>query len=317
MARSPLSRRFTLASLALACVGLIGASAMAAGEHDKNGFHFNGKTFANQKAFVDSGARCSTRTLTDLEQRLFDAEHSGWLAQRSSAGRPVAARPNGSVNVPVYFHVINNGGSLGQGNIPDSQIAAQMQVLNAAYAGTPFTFTLVQTTRTTNATWFALSPGSTAEAQAKSALRQGGAGSLNIYSANPGGGLLGWATFPQDYAGNTVQDGVVVLFSSVPGGTASPYNEGDTGTHEVGHWLGLYHTFQGACRRSGDKVSDTPSEKSAAFGCPTGRDSCASNPGLDPITNFMDYTDDSCMNTFSAGQSSRMDSLHAQYRPAP
>ncbi len=126
MARSSQFHRFVAASLAVACGSLLAASALAAGQHDKNGFHFNGKTFASQKAFVDSGARCSTRTLTDLEQRLFDAEHSGWLAQRSSAGRPVAARPNGSVNVPVYFHVINNGSSLAQGNIPDSQVAAQI-----------------------------------------------------------------------------------------------------------------------------------------------------------------------------------------------
>jgi hypothetical protein len=281
-------------------------------------FHFHGKEWPSKKAFIDEGNRCSTRHVTEYERALNEVEHGNFLRSRADAGFPVAFRQAGSVTIQVYFHVINNGSGIANGNIPDSQITAQIAILNAAYAATPFRFNLVAVTRTTNSAWYTMSPGSTAEAQAKAALRVGGAGSLNIYSANPGGGLLGWATFPQDYARSPANDGVVVLFASVPGGSAVPYNEGDTGTHEVGHWLGLYHTFQGGCSAKGDLVGDTPAERSAAFGCPAGRDTCASRktPGLDPITNFMDYTDDYCMFEFSNLQSSRMDTLHAQYRSA-
>ena len=324
----------TLAAL-LASLALLSPAAHAAttsatdlreqiGETDADtgpAFKFNGFSFTNQKAFIDSGARCSTRHFTDFEQRLLDAAHGQWMAERAAEGRAVAFRPAGSVTVPLWFHVIRKGTGTANGDLPDSQIAAQINVLNAAFASTPFRFTLAGTTRTTNTTWYTMTPGSTAERQAKTALRVGGAGTMNLYAAGIGQGLLGWATFPSSYAGAPSQDGVVILNQSMPGGTAAPYNLGDTATHEIGHWLGLYHTFQGACARNastgGDQVSDTPAERSAAYGCPLGRNSCANIAGNDPITNFMDYTDDSCMDNFSGGQTTRMDTQHQQYRSAP
>jgi hypothetical protein len=232
--------------------------------------------------------------------------------QRASGTSGSAARTSGTI--PVHVHVVNKGSGVSNGDITSQMIADQIAVLNAAYTtATGWSFSLVSTDRTTNATWYTAGPGSTAEAAMKSALHLGTAQDLNLYTNNPGGGLLGWATFPSSYQSKPKDDGVVVHYASVPGGSLAPYNLGDTATHEVGHWMGLYHTFQGGCSKQGDLVSDTSPERSAAYGCPQGRDSCKGG-GLDPITNFMDYTDDACMNTFTPGQDARMDAQYTAYR---
>ena len=231
---------------------------------------------------------------------------------RKSALGAVAPNVTGG-SISVYVHVIRN--SSGQGGPTTQQINNQISVLNNAYASQGWSFSLVSTDSTNNNTWYTCSGGS-CESQMKSALRQGTADDLNIYLNNMGGGLLGWATFPSSYASQPTMDGVVVLTASLPGGSAAPYNLGDTATHEVGHWMGLYHTFQGGCTKNNDLVADTPAERSPAYGCPVGRNSCAGSryPGNDPITNFMDYTDDACMDRFSAGQDTRMDQQFTTYR---
>ena len=205
-----------------------------------------------------------------------------------------------SILIDTYIHVICTDS--GQCPANSTQITEQMQTLVDAFANTPYTFQVASIDYSNNSSWNTAGPGTSAEIQMKSSLRQGDAGDLNMYISNPGGGLLGWATFPEWYAGDPLDDGVVVLGSSLPGGGAAPYNEGDTATHEVGHWLGLYHTFQGGCRGNGDFVSDTPAVRSPNYGCPVGTDSCRKDPGDDDVFNYMDYTDDSCMFQFSAGQ---------------
>jgi hypothetical protein len=254
--------------------------------------------------------RCRTPKLNQQQMDAIEADVQMRMARRPSEGGSVLVT-GGVIN--VYFHVINKGTGYSNGDISAQMVADQISVLNAAYAPWGWSFNLVATTRTTNSTWYNTCDQSSTETAMKGALRQGSADDLNIYSCNPGGGLLGWATFPSWYSGNPTDDGVVILYSSVPGGTAAPYHLGDTATHEVGHWMGLYHTFQGGCSKTGDYVSDTPAEQSAAFGCPAGRDTCRST-GVDPIENFMDYTDDACMYQFTAGQDARMDSMFSSYR---
>ena len=275
-------------------------------------FKFNGTIFINEEEFLDR-ARCATEKLSAAQADEIDRQVAVFKENQKAANGGYEMNATGGV-INVYWHVINRGTGISNGDIPTTQITSQMNVLNAAYASTGWSFNLVSTDRTTNSTWYTAGPGTAAEAAMKNALRVGTADDLNIYSSNPVGGLLGWATFPSSYSSRPKDDGVVILFSSVPGGSAAPYNLGDTATHEVGHWMGLYHTFQGGCNGSGDAVTDTPAEKSAAFGCPSNRDTCRNKAGLDPVTNFMDYTDDACMNQFSAGQDTRMDSLFTTYR---
>lgn len=271
-------------------------------------FMINGHDYVSQEAYVNAGLRCGQRPVDEVESHAIQAKLD---AYKKSFGFQINA---GTVkNISVHMHVITCGSSY---DVTTKQISDQISILNAAYSGN-FSFTLVSTDRTSNCKWTTMTPGSRNEKNAKGALHMGDQNHLNLYSANIGQGLLGWATFPWDYASKPTMDGVVVLYSSLPGGSAAPYNLGDTATHEVGHWVGLYHTFQGGCTGSGDYVSDTPAESSAAFGCPVGRDTCSTS-GSDPIKNFMDYTDDGCMNTFSAGQASRATSFSGvggQYRP--
>ena len=223
-----------------------------------------------------------------------------------------------TITIPTYFHVLSSGPTAEEGNLPQHQIDAQMRALNNSFAGTlggfntPIRFELAGVTRTENAEWFSMGFGSKAERDAKTALRQGGANALNIYSTD-GAGFLGWATFPSSYREHSELDGIVVHYGSFPRGFIEDFDLGFTATHEAGHWLGLYHTFQGGCSANGDYVADTPEMKVPTGGCPEGKDTCK-EAGLDPIHNFMDYSDDACYTQFTQGQSQRMLDHYSFYR---
>lgn len=221
--------------------------------------------------------------------------------------------------INVYFHVIYANETLEGGYVPDSQLQAQVDTLNKAYSATPLTFKLANITRTQNEDWFSnVGPEESQQQDMKEQLRLGEAKDLNVYTVGfkqgSGKGLLGYSTFPSDYEGNPQDDGVVMQFATLPGGTMPNYNLGATLTHETGHWAGLYHTFQGGCDAPGDSVDDTPPEASAASGCPVKRKTCQNSSGFDPVTNFMDYTYDSCMTGFTAGQGQRIADQMRTYR---
>jgi hypothetical protein len=254
--------------------------------------------------------------------------------QQAEAGLASKARQRGlsvgraslpKTTIDVYVHVITT--DQGKGGVSTKRIKKQISVLNKAYAGktsgssnkTPFTFKLktANIDRTRSSAWYSwAAPTATSvgdDVAPKTTLHQGGRDDLNIYLASLEDGLLGYSSFPFD--ASLARDGVVILNDSVPGGSAKGYNKGDTMTHEVGHWLGLYHTFQNGCSAPGDLVDDTPYQADGdnIFSCSTKLDTCL-GAGKDPVHNFMSYGDDKCLNRFTKGQVTRMAVSWQAYR---
>lgn len=232
-----------------------------------------------------------------------------------------------TVSIPVVVNVIYKTGSQ---NISDAQIQSQIDVLNEDFR---------RTNSDANNTWsqaidtnieFCLASvdpdgnptdgirrksTSKPSFSANDAMKSAGQGLapwdpssyLNIWVCNLSSGLLGYAQFP---GGPASTDGVVIDYAyfGTIGTATAPFDLGRTATHEVGHWLNLRHIWgDGGCSVD-DFVSDTPSSDGPNYGCALGHVSCGS---VDMVQNYMDYSDDACMNLFTEGQSLRMDALFA------
>ncbi|TDD75686.1 zinc metalloprotease [Actinomadura rubrisoli] len=225
-----------------------------------------------------------------------------------------ALRTRGRLVIPVRFHALSGGR---RGRVPARAVRRQISTLNAAYAGrwggadTGVRFRLAGFDVTDNARWF--HHPQRYENRIKTRLRRGGPGTLNVFTAAVGQDVLGFSTFPQWYGEKPRLDGVVVDYRSLPDGAYRRFDRGYTAVHEIGHWLGLFHTFENGCASPGDAVADTPYEAEPAAGCPYARDTCPQR-GADPVHNFMNYGWDACMREFTAGQGRRIRAAWAAYR---
>ena len=250
-----------------------------------------------------NGVRCGTApTPNDVLSQVQNSIENNKSQRRTSRNM---------VNVQVAFHVIY--ASNGAGNISNDMIIDQIEVLNDAYAPYDIVFTLVSVDYTMNDSWY--NDMEQYESAYKQQLHVDPVHHLNIYTGNMPG-LLGWSYMPYSWPENSYMHGVCLLYSCLPGGTAYPYNAGDTATHEVGHYLGLDHTFRNGCSVNNDYVDDTPQENDGnnIYSC-NNTDTCPNDPGMDPVHNFMTYTDDACLNQFTDGQGERMENMIATYRP--
>jgi hypothetical protein len=262
-----------------------------------------------------------------------DQQATAYAALRA-ASRATQKTSSGIIlTIPVVVHVLYNTAAQ---NISDAQVQSQIDVLNADYhklnsdvGGVPnafaglvgdagVQFVLAKQDPSGKATTGIIHKNTIAtsfDSSDKMKYSSSGgddawpAGSyLNLWCCNLGGGLLGYAQFP---GGAAATDGVAILYSAFgTGGSAvAPYNLGRTATHEVGHWLNLRHIW-GDARCGNDQVSDTPTQQTSNYGCPTfPHITCSNGASGDMFMNYMDYTDDACMYMFSSGQGDRMDAM--------
>lgn len=293
-------------------------------------FFFNILLASTLYSFNEEFELCSTQysddTLTLITQEKVNMIHS-----------------NNAISIPVVVHVVYNSSSQ---NISDAQIITQINALNEDFrkmvgtrgyntnsvgADTKIEYRLADRDPNNNLTngvtrnyssQIYFDNNSTDHQKLQSISYWNSDKYLNIWvvPAIDINGTIGYSMkFPWT-SGNP--RGVVmssIYFGDDVGTTTSPYHFGKVTTHEIGHFLGLYHIFQGGCTNGncssdGDKVCDTP-PSIGNTGCPTSVNSCnTDNPDLnDMVENYMDYTNNSCMNTFTVGQSTRMNSYIQSY----
>jgi hypothetical protein len=314
-------KRIVLGSLATLTLlgGTLASPASASIAREGTGARHCGAA-SNARAMKGTSKWRDPTTLTRKQDAAMEARNQRIL---DNSGIQTGPRPNGSVKIQVHFHGITD--RAGHGFVSKARFQAQIKVLNNAYGGrtgpkaanTPFRFRLASIDRTKNNRWYnasAFTPEGLANLrEMRRALHVGDARDLNLYTVGPKFGLLGFATFPSNKYKKL--DGVVLLNGSLPGGNANfgpgtVYNQGDTATHEIGHWLNLYHTFQGSCSRLNDYVTDTPRQYGGnnIFVCDPSLNTCPpfGSKSTDPVKNFMNFVDDPCMNQFTRGQRDRM-----------
>jgi len=287
-----------LASLGFAAVTLIPIThAHSHSRFHRDHEHINGDDI---RSLDETRLSCGTPNLTSGESAISRAMHY-------TGGMP----NEWTIDVPTYFHVITNGE---EGN-NETNVIESMHVLNNAFKLNTatfkfqFNFNLLETTYTNEESWFSER---SEEMPMKEALRTGECNALNIYS-NSGLGYLGFAYYPQICQASQTRDGVIINERSVPGGSLG---NGDTLVHEVGHWLGLLHTFEGGCSGRGDSVDDTPAHE-AHSNCNLLTNVIPNTCGgeePDPVNNYMSYSSDACMSEFTEGQYERMFSQWHMYR---
>ncbi len=241
------------------------------------------------------------------------------------------------ITIPVVVHIVY---ASPQQNITDAQVQSQIDVLNKDYRRTnidvimtpsvwqsiaadcEIEFCLTSTdpngnntngiTRTqTSQSSFSMQGDPVKDASSGGKDAWPNDDYLNIWVCNLGSSLLGYATPPFGNIGS--DDGVVIGYNyfGTQGTVQSPYNKGRTTTHEVGHWLNLEHLWgSGWVSCGNDNVNDTPTQEEENYGCqafPHNANSCnTTNSNGDMFMNYMDYSNDGCMNMFTQGQKTRM-----------